>query len=187
MQMTRERKVYAAVLTLAVTALTADKLFFGPPESQAAAPESLLISHNTLVQPHGPVSARVAPAAEPTDPGHAASAALVERLRHVKEVEGLDVEHCADLFRAPASWAQAPQVGSTAKADFLARHRLMAVLKSSHGGLAVLDGSDRKSVRVGQVIDGFRLTTVGERSATFESPGGKVELELPAAAQPSGR
>lgn len=186
MRMTRERKIYAAVLGVALMALTADKLFFGPPESQAGAPANLLVNGGSRPAPpaHGIVVVKATPPADAPNP--LSLNALTQRMRQVRDLEQLDLENCPDLFHAPKSWAPPQVVENTAKQQFLARHRLVAVLKSSHGGMAVLDGGDRKSVRVGQVVDGFRLTRLGERSATFEAKEGTIELQItPDAASPS--
>lgn len=178
MKMNRERKIYAGVLGLALVALTADKLFLSPGASQAASPANLLVSG----APHAAPRAHVVLAAKPPPPVEASNplslAGLIQRMRQVRDQEQLDLENCPDVFHAPKSWTPQLVVQSTAKQQFLARHRLVAVLKSGHGGLAVLDGGDRKSVRPGQMVDGFRLVRLGEQTATFESKEGAVDLQI---------
>jgi len=184
MRLTRERKIYATVLGLALAGLASDKLFLSPGESQAA-PANLLVGSS-----HGAPRARVVIAAKPPPPAEASNPlslnGLIQRMRQVRDQEQLDLDNCPDLFHAPKSWAPQQVAQSSAKQQFLARHRLVAVIKSGHGGLAVLDGGDRKSIRRGQTVDGFRLVRLGEQAATFESKEGAVELQITPDAPPTG-
>ena len=186
MKMTRQRKVYAAVLLLGVGALAADKIFFSPPSTAAQDPSAMLLAST----PHSPAPA-AKHAVQPKEANLLGLGALADRMRKVAESERLDLGDSADVFRAPASWIQQKQSHEASQATtqpdpgaiFRDRHHLAAVLRSTHGGIAVLDatsGSKGRAIRIGQTLDGFKLIAVGERSATFASASGRVELELPA-------
>ena len=204
--MTRERKIYGALLCLGLAALTADKLFFAPAEAPAETASNLLIApapaqRNVVIARNKPVV--WAPAvAQPKEHNPIGLAALAARMHDMAEVERLDLADAKDAFQAPISWTgeQKPQTQPSLDpvsplfdpaAAFRDKHHLIAVLKSSKGGMAILDG---RSVRPGQSVDGFKLLRVGDRSAVFQSNGKSVELELPASVQldpqsitPSGR
>lgn len=190
MKMTRERKIYGALLCLGLAALAADKLFFSPAEAPAASlliqnsgPKPVVVAHNKPV---------VTPAAEPQakDQPLMGLGALADRMRGMAEAERLDLVDARDAFRPPVAWVgniaiptQTQQSGpgpGDAVSAFREKHHLIAVLKSSRGGMAILDG---KSVRPGQTVDGFKLLRVGENSAVFESNGKSVEMQLPVNAQ----
>jgi hypothetical protein len=55
-------------------------------------------------------------------------------------------------------------------------HKLQAVMKRTNGGIAIVD---KKTVRVGQTFEGFRLVAVKDRSAIFRRGELRVELKLP--------
>ena len=66
--------------------------------------------------------------------------------------------------------------------DFADRHELKAVASHDEGGAALIDD---KYVRVGQVIDGFRLVEVSERQVTLVA--GEVQVRLKLSTGPRGR
>ena len=186
MRMTRERKVYAAVLAVAVTALGADKFIFAPPESRAMSQAELLVHAPAPDAQPAPLVARPEPQISPTAQAGTLVplAALAERVQHVTEARRLEPEQVIDIFHTPAGWAKTLPNGPDAAAVFAARHQLVAVLKSSRGGVAVVtSGASRKSLRIGQQLDGFTLVAIADRSITLHSPQGTVELPLPADAK----
>jgi len=187
MRLTKQRKVYGAVLGLALLALGVDRFIFSPgdPESPAAPPAA----GNT---PHAVkkfvASGDTAQAQEARLTG---LAALAKRMRDMAEVERLDVGDTKDAFVPAAAWvgqmktetASAAQIAAQPldpAAAFREHHHLVAVLKSSHGGVAILDG---KTVRIGQHVDAFSLVTVGDRTALFRAGNIDLTLELPADSQ----
>ncbi|HXE53432.1 MAG TPA: hypothetical protein VN541_10470 [Tepidisphaeraceae bacterium] len=185
MKMTRERKVYAALFALAVVALGVDKFVLGPPESQAAVSAETQVA--SAPPAHSETHPEVPTAARPTQPG---LAALTLQMDQVNRTLGLESADIPDLFQAPAGWLKpaAAKQPVDAAATFSAQHHLLAVLKSSRGGVAVIGGATlRKSLRIGQQVDGFKLTAIGERSATFTSGQQKVELQLPTDSSPDSQ
>lgn len=175
MKLTRERKVYAAVLALAVVALGADRFLFSAPEIAAAEPGSLLVQSEP--RPKAFIKGESARPVAAKLPG---LGALARRMDEVSKARGLQAGNVADPFRPPAGWlkAEATQTGN-GLSEFAAKHHLVAVLKSSRGGIAVVNGATRKSLRIGQQLDGFKLVAIGEKSVTFQSALGTVDLGLP--------
>ena len=114
---------------------------------------------------------------------------LAVRLQSVAREQSLDLERVSDAFRPSVKWVGAPrQVTTTAELrdaarDFQQRHRLMAVMKQTDGGLAIVD---KRTVVVGQTYGGFRLVAVKDRSAVFRRGNQKVELRLPEEGLPGG-
>jgi hypothetical protein len=106
--------------------------------------------------------------------------ALAARLQSVAQAQKLDLDHVADAFRPSVKWVGAPRHPSTnreltdAVKEFQ-KHKLMAVMKQSGGGVAIID---KWTVGVGQTLDGFRLVAVKDRSAILRKGTQKVELKL---------
>jgi len=177
MQLTRERKVYAAFLAAALAALAADKFILGPPESSAAVRSDYLVN-----SPAAPPAARktvAVEAAPPPLPSPAAPALLAQRMEQVARDQQLNLDEAHDVFHTPATWVKpAAPAQPDLQAAFAAKHRLVALLKSSRGGIAVVAGQSRKSLRIGQQMDGFTLVSIAERSAAFRSGSVAVELQL---------
>lgn len=191
--MTRERKIYGALLCLGLAALGADKLWFTPADATAQSASNLLVTRPQ----HPAVIAHINPVVAPRSNGPSKDeplvglGALAERMHAMAEVERLDLADAKDVFRPPVEWvgnlAATPQAdhstvvaGPDPVASFRERHHLIAVLKSSKGGMAILDG---KSVRPGQTVDGFKLVRIEENAAVFEANGRTVDMQLPLNAQ----
>lgn len=187
--MTRERKVYAAVLVAAVSALGADLLFFQSGNARPQSADNLLINPGPRVVAHK-TAAGATPTAVAKGSATVGLAALAARMSHVLRVEHLDLENAKDVFRPSAVWIIHPQQLQVMNEPspitvFVSAHRVVALLKSTHGdhgGMAVVQGKDRRSIRVGQELDGFKLVGVTEKSATFEFKGQTVQLDV----QPEG-
>lgn len=204
MQLTRQQKIYAGVLGLALAAFAFDRFILGPGDDSGAdaaiaSPASRRTPSQRAPRPQARVAA-VAPATGVTTaavaaapPGTASSAApvntLAVRLQEVARAQSLDPGRVSDAFRPSVKWVGAPrQVTTTAELrdaarDFQMRHRLTAVMKQTAGGLAIID---KTTVVVGQTYDGFRLVAVKDRSAVLRRGNQKVELRLPEEGLPGG-
>ena len=97
------------------------------------------------------------------------------------------MDSARDAFCPPDSWLPKPSqppapegaAGPDAAEGFTRKHTLQAVMVSAKGPQAVINGT---CLAIGQSMDGFRLLSAGEQSATLVSPAGlRVTLELPAA------
>ena len=189
MQLTKQQKVYATVLGLAVAAFGFDRWVLGPgaegPEDAAVAPagkrpaprrapRAVAAAALNTAAPGGAVVASASMAASTPS-----TAALAARLQSASK--GLDLDRVADAFKPSASWtglhrAAAPVVDSgDPVADFKARHKLSAAMKQGSGGVAIVDG---QPLAVGQKLGGFRLSAVKDGSAIFRRGNLRVELHL---------
>jgi hypothetical protein len=187
MQWNKQRKITAAIVTLAGLAFAADQLFnSGGPESAAAAGQ-------TSAAPAS--AARTAPAASANQasPQHPA-ALLARRLEQATSEAGYT--SVGDAFRPPLSWFHKPDsTPTTMKApeatpvveagiQFKAKHRLIGVMRSgpagSNQGLAVIAGpSGSLTVRVGETIDGVMLAGVEDGRIRMTENGHEFCVELP--------
>ena len=168
MTLTKERKIYLALLGIGLAALVLDRLIGGPQNAQAREDSAAFV----VERPNG-----AAPAAAPS----AATGQLTltgpdlsVRLRTLGE-QVRPGSQSRDLFRAPATWgprithapAPAQVTDLTGPAvEFERSHRLTAVLLSGRERHAVVDG---KMVKPGQAIDGFTLISVSHDTAIFRS------------------
>ena len=183
--MPHQRTVYAAALGLALVSLVVDRLFLGGASGPADAAAS------TSAAPGAPGSATAATAAvAPVAASLDAGEMLADRLDLIARSHALLLDDVHDAFRAAPDWyppqrAAQGTTDNTAPATvetFPIRHRLMAVLQGDGGvDRAIVDG---RPVRVGQIVDGFRLLNVTTRSALFERDGQTVELQIAEPAVP---
>jgi len=179
MTLTKRQKVMVAVLGLGVAALAVDKVLLG--EEQAGPPSA------QLAAPPGPVATPAPiPSASATTPGHnivAEISALAAGLDGVRDALALDLSDTPDAFCPSETWLwdlrPSEQIVTSSQEvrviGFSQRHTLKAVVTHGKGGAAYIDD---KYVRVGQVIDGFRLVKVSDRMVTLKAGGVQVELKL---------
>jgi len=173
MTLTKKKKSYGCVLMLAVLGFIIDRCFFSPPAASA----SLLVKPTAMLAPQLPATKppTAKPAAAPADDLHDFSD-LSERLRHAAAAAPQ-----RDPFAPTGVWLDRIERKSregkpTPVDEFQKRHHLTAIMIGGHANIAIIDG---KPVEPGQSVDGFRLTTLHNQSAEFESSGDKVILKLP--------
>jgi hypothetical protein len=79
----------------------------------------------------------------------------------------------------------APEVKVDPVAEFRAHHHLTAIMKGGRtsAGLAIVDG---KTLRPGQALDGLKLVSIREHSATFGADDVRVELSIETPTQLAG-
>jgi hypothetical protein len=189
MQLTKQQKIYAAVLGLAVAAFGFDRFVLGPGEDSveevAAAPSSGRPAPRRT--PARPAAARgmaaqsaAAPAASASASASASTSTLAARLEAVAAARKLKLDSVGDAFKPSTAWVGTPkQVAPTgelvdAVAEFQ-KKKLTAVIKQGAGGFAVID---KIYLPVGQSMDGFRLVAVKDRSAILRRGNQRVELRL---------
>ena len=184
MKLTRERKIYLAMLVVGLAALTLDRLTSTPQSARAEDASTFVVERTDKPAPSG------APALAFGTEHSAVGPDLSVRLRAIGERMGLE-SPSRDLFRAPASWAPrtaANPVPTTAPmadpfspaGEFERSHRLTAVLLSDRQRHAVVDG---KMVKPGQAIDGFMLISVTHDTAVFRAGAATAVLRNEAKAQ----
>ena len=183
MRLSKQHKIYGVVLGLAAAAFAGDRfgLFGG---SEAGVAETVAVATSTERTPRvaKPAAATAAPVATESQNN------LADRLRAAATAGNVsDVTNVRDAFAADESWAPVKPAEVVAEAPveqvddtvdrFLAAHKLSAVMKSSNGGIAVIDG---RAIGKGQAVAGFKLVSVTERSATLRRGKYVVQMTLPA-------
>lgn len=190
MQLTKQQKLYAAVVGLAVGAFGFDRFVLGPPAdggaAVAAAPQPARAPVRRVAPQAATPAAGTATTASATTAGNtqgvAPTGTLAARLRQVAAGQKLDLRNVGDAFRPSVAWIgarrqPAPAAGPfDAAREFQNTHRLTAVMKQAGGGIAIID---KTTLAVGQSIDGFRLVAVKDRSAVLRRGTDRVELRLP--------
>lgn len=176
LKLSKERKVYAALLGLGLTALAADKFLFSPAGAGAAT-----IAQAQLEAAPEPLKyERAAPLA----PAASKGPGLQERLEKAA-VTGPPV--AGDAFTPPDGWIRRPSTQSEEPAapapdDFAREHRVRLIVWGQSP-----DGSDATvfvgphPVRVGETLDGYTLRRIEQRPrrAVFESTDHRaVELVI---------
>lgn len=193
MQLTKQQKIYAAVLGLAVAAFGFDRFVLGPgddntAEEVAAAPAAgRPAARRTPARAAAGVGANAAATATAagvpsalTGAASASTAALSARLEAVAAAQKLKLNEVGDAFKPSPVWVGSPkQVAPTvevvdAVAEFQ-KKKLTTVMKQGSGGIAVID---KTYLSVGQSLDGFRLVAVKDRSAILRRGNQRVELRL---------
>jgi hypothetical protein len=166
MKLSKERRVYAAILGLAGAAWVGDRvLFSGGPQPASA----------------GAVPAEQAPAPAPIAKAAPVGVPLADRLERLRQSQPGSAE---DAFAVPDEWrpkAAAAKAEAAAPPRFDAEafksaHRLTTVLKGTRGNFAVIDGGSLRTP--GQELDGMILREVTSESAVFERDGVLVELRI---------
>src|SRR4051812_43864205 len=181
MRLSKQHKIYGAVLGLAFAALGADRFLFTPAPAEAA--ESYAVtSHAASAKPAA--KAATAAVAKATDaPVADDRRAISARMDELAHAAGIVVGEARDAFVAPVAWVGSPAVAPTGLSEqeraqqaaeekarqlaqervrkFVADHRLSAVMDGTgRNAVAVVDG---KPMRPGQSLDGFKLVSVSGR------------------------
>jgi len=170
MRFTKRQKIMLVVFGVGLVGLAIDRLFVrsqgGPAAASAGSSPAATAS---------PLPAPDLPAA-PAPPQETPATQCLNRLWSDKEV---DFEHVRNPFSLPSSWSNGTEKPSRTPLDagalFAKRHQLTAVVLDGPRSYVLIDD---RFLRPGQDIDGFRLVSVGERSALFERAGTRVTLEL---------
>jgi hypothetical protein len=204
MTLTKQQKIYAAVLGLAVAAFAFDRFVLGPGDS----PDDVSATSRTAPRRPARAAARPAAAAAATasaptatpgavilPPGAAQGPApsvstLALRLHQIanppEPAKPFNLENVGDAFRPSEILAgttkQAPVTvveQRDAAKEFREKYKdkLMAVVKKGAVGAAIIDN---KMVPIGQQFDGFRLVAVKDRSAVLWRGNQRVELRITA-------
>ncbi len=197
MRLSKQHKVYGAVLGLALAALAADRFVFTSAPAAAGTAEAYAVTNRVAAFPAKTVAPKQVPAKA------AASAAVADDRRAISakldalaQVAGFSSGGSRDAFAPPEAWVKTSlfargisdgeRQAQERTHKFIADHRLTAVMDGSgRNAVAVIDG---KPIRPGQTLDGFKLLSVSGRDvkATFESAGGgEVELRLSKTAVPA--
>jgi hypothetical protein len=172
-KLTRERKLYVALLAAGVVALIGDRLFFAPSgagaavvsqdpssDAPAAAPKAAKPAPEVSAAPSGPsFSQRISDAAKSVPPSG------------------------RDAFRPGATWPR-PHVNDPAESTphdtfetFLQKQQLTMVMLNKDKPFARIN---KEIWQIGDVHDSYTLVAMDEKGVEFESPSGeRRRLDLP--------
>ena len=104
---------------------------------------------------------------------------VTERLDELWSGKEPAFEQMRNPFALPGTWFEAPSVAGERVPDevahFIRTHRLTAVVMNPGGSGAMVND---RFLATGQILDGFTLITVGDRSVLFEREGKQVLLEM---------
>lgn len=175
MKLSMKQAVYGALLAIAGVAFVIDRIYFAEPAKAQAAPE-------LPVAPAPTPAVSLAPIAEPSD-------GLISD--HLKSLPSIDLKLMPDAFAPSKAWLSAiqpppatlpslppappPDTTDHRAIAFAAAHKLSAVLKSHNGGAAIVDG---EMIQVGQMLDGYTLTSIQSGSVRFTSGDSVVDLTM---------
>lgn len=176
MNLNKKQKIYGGLLILAVAAVFVDQVIIG---SDVGTP------HRASAQPVKPQpSAGGQAAVVPAGAGSFVpdtEQLITNRLAGVARDQGVDFATLRDGFEPPEAWvgkggsvqlAAGPEM--TAQ-EFQQRYPLMAVITTGGQSYAVVGD---QTLRVGQVLHGFKLVAVKKRKVLFELDGAPVVLTL---------
>lgn len=189
--MNKQRRIYLAILAVAIVALTVDRLFLidgasGPADAEAAIEQA---SEELLIQPGytdqiEEARARVDDSTARLEEEHT----LTRRFERLAERRPFNADAVANAFAVPAAWraaqTQPAEPDEAAAADpqpdrldaFRRAHTLQAVIRRGDGGgLAIIND---RPLRVGDRIGAFSLTRLAGDHAVLESDDGRVTLQL---------
>jgi len=190
MKLSRQQKIYLAILALVLGALLVDRLFLSrqpAPAEAYAEPETVTVEASTYSDPlpgetiaKFPRSGVPAMTDLPEPNSQSPSIKLAKQLEILLPEECLDLNQARDAFSLPAAWldelcAQNLPGQADAAARFAKSHQLKAVLIDGQNNSALVD--DHLLIP-GQELDGFKLVTVDKDSATFEAGTKQAILKL---------
>lgn len=159
MRLTRQHKVYVAVLGLAVGALVLDRVVLG----------------TRLTGPAGASAYSL----DPDDPLHtptpapSAGRSLASRIDEAARANHLDAGEAIDAF-SPLRSGPAASASASPESEFNAAHRITAVMVKPSGA-AIIDG---RCIRVGESIDGYVLRQVGSDQIQLEHEGRSLTVDV---------
>jgi hypothetical protein len=171
MKLTRERKIFASVLVIALAGLGFDQL-----RGTSATDPSQADAGTLLLASNGSSNKRAQLAANPGE-----EISLAHRLAALANTAGpTSTNDIRDVFRAADVWLPktVAAITTVAPADkFAADHKLGTIsTNTAGGGVAVVDG---KPLHMGGRIDGYRLVEINGQGATFQSSdGARAHLKL---------
>jgi hypothetical protein len=168
MKITRQQKIYGAVLGLALAAWGIDAAASGK---------------DSAVRPAAPgAGAGGNPAKSPVIAGRTAEglpsqsvAVFSAKLQTFVDADG-NLPETRDAFRPSELWISDAGRGKDVTVQaFLQAHQLKTVISSDRIKAVVVDSS---LLKLGDEIDGFRLVEISSMSARFSSGGRTVDLQI---------
>jgi hypothetical protein len=172
MALNKRQKTSMGVLAIGLAALVVDRMYVLPqsaPAGQATAADEYTVtatSDRAVVPP---------PASAPPD------LTVAAKLEAAWSDNDLRSDGPRDLFSLPSSWPRnrgsekPPRPTMTAEMIFATSHKLEAITMDPQGKRALIDD---KLLRLGEMLEGFRLVAIDTESVTFERDEQRIQLEL---------
>lgn len=184
MKWNNQRKIAVGLLGLASVAFLADRFLL-----QADTPESLVVAPASDAKPGAGGVTGIAAQERSAAAAGLPMAALARRMEEICLAEGLSPGAARDAFTPPSAWFPAPPPAAapapaavalpSRASDFKSKFKLTAVMRrgaAPTNGLAVIQG---ETIRIGQIVGGFKLMAINDRSVVLSDGAETVELELP--------
>jgi hypothetical protein len=180
MKLSKQQKVYTAVLVFVLGALVIDRAYLSrsnPTKAQAETSESSNKMSGEDVSEANAIIDSVS---------QSPTMKLVQQLDTLWSERNLDLSQARDAFSLPESWlvainpnfikgTRAEDYNQGAETSFAKNHQLKAVVVQGRTRCVMVD--DHFLV-IGQELDGFKLIEVDEDSATFQAGAKRVVLRL---------
>lgn len=183
MNLTKRHKVFLAVFLVGLVALVADRTILRPeggPRAASANPaETYTVAQNLPFQASGEgLGFGNQPQGTPLAERLASLVTREEAVSTAQEAQN-GITGLRNPFLLPPSWLSASGAVDAPVPDIVARfvrmHHLAGVVKNGRECRALVDD---QFLVVGQVLNGFTLVAIGDRSAVFERDGLQAVLEL---------
>jgi len=183
MKLSKQQKVFAAVLVVVLGALFIDRTYL----SKGTVPAEASASSNQTASVRVPGEGQSAVGGRIPDPAsQSPTVKLIKQLDMLWSEKNLDLNQARDAFSLPESWlaavnpnfakgTRAGDYDQGAETSFARNHQLKAVVVQDQTRCVMVD--DHLLV-IGQELDGFKLIEVDKDSATFEAGAKRVVLRL---------
>lgn len=182
MKLSKQQKVYTAVLVIVLGALVIDRTYL----SQGKVPAEASASSNQAAGEGVPGQDQSTAGGISDSTSQSPTMKLIHQLDTLWSEKNPDLNQTRDAFSLPESWlaavnpdfAKGPRAADYeqgAETSFARNHQLKAVVVQGQERCIMVD--DHFLV-IGQELDGFKLIAVDEDSATFEAGAKRVVLRL---------
>lgn len=188
-KLTKEQRVFVAILGLALSALTVDRFLLGGSFSGPA-------GANAGEAPASPADGQPGLVVKPTErakPDAADDHGIADRLNSLRD-QAAEPEAMADVLSVPSSWFEAQttgqatgQTGQSARQaeekSAQSKYRLSGVYINPVNPATNFAIINKRHVHVGEEIDGMKLVEIRSRQAVFQGGSEKLVLEMGVAAK----
>ncbi len=185
MKLTTSHKAYVGIMLLALAAFAVDRLLLSSGDTRL--PSRAEASGQTADRDRPAPDRQAARAASPLHPPVAATPSTAPKPPELAWAGPFEADSIRDAFMPSDSWhpkrsaQRARRDAGLSGAEFAKRHKLTSTMVVGAGGTITVDG---RILRIGQEMDGFRLTHVNSRSAVFRSGTDTAELTLDESGKP---
>ena len=170
------KKVLAVVLGLGITAIVMDRFVFGYATTGPSAAVAIPFQELSGVE----VASSASEAIQDGDVQSTDVVTLANRLDSIAQEQQLCLSTVPNALQLPSGWGVSRRPGSVVTQlhpieAFLSNHQLEAVVATHSGGCVIIGG---QTIHVADQLDGFKLESVGQRSAVFVAGDQRVKLNL---------